>query len=308
MFASGQLVTITGTNFRTAYPAPSVNGPLPAPPPTMAVTIGGVAASSVVVLSSTELTCFTPAGRPGPRSTPNPAVAISVQNLDVDGNPISGEAATLAAALRFVRADLSIDADFTRVVRALINLLKDQTIENVTKQSSVDFSDTPGASEFDITQLGDLPCVVLSGPTVKENAFYDLDRRLEVAVPGGYQSRLTFLTVDLTFKISGYDNNESRALNLFALVQQVFSINTFLVMDRDAADPSKGKVSYEMVWRDHQFQDAANISDVRSFTGEVLIRGFQFEDVAGFANRVVETGGIVDNVEVTSQQFVPPDT
>lgn len=306
VFASGQLITITGTNFRTAYPAPpSNNGPLPMPPPTMTVMIGGVAATKVVVMSATELTCFTPAGRPGPRSAPNPPVGVTVQNLNIAGAPIGGETATAAAALSYVRADLSIDSDFTRVVRTLINLLKDQAIDNVTKQTSVDFSDTPGASEFDITQIASLPCLVVSGPSVKENNFYDLDRRLEIAVPGGYQTRLTFLTVDLSFKISGYDDHEARALNLFALVQQVFNINSFLVMDRDGTDPSKGTVSYEMVWRPYDFNDAANNSDVRSFSGEVLIRGFQFEDVAGFSNRVVESGGIVDTVEVNAAGFTP---
>lgn len=275
------------------------------PPPTVAVTIGGVAAPKVVVKSSTELTCFAPAGRPGPKDAPNPPVAVSVQNLNSSGNPIGGELATAAAAMTYVRADLSIDADFTRVVRALINLLKDQAIDNVVKQTSVDFSDTPGAAEFDITQLGALPCVVLSGPRVKENFFYDLDRQLEVAVAGGYQTRFTFLTVDLSFKIAGYDDHEGRALNLFALVQQVFSINSFLVMDRDPADPSKGTVSYEMVWRDYEFQDSPSNADVKSFQGEVLIRGFQFEDVAGFANRVAQTGGIADNVEVAAGGFVP---
>lgn len=305
VFAGGQLITIVGTNFRLPYPPPGAFvGPLPVPPPTMAITIGGQAATRVVVRSATEVTCFTPKGKPGKTSAPNPPVAVQVQNLDVTGAPIGGEVATMAAAISFVRVDLSIDDDFTRLVRALLNLLKDQVIENVTKQTSVDYGDNAGSPSFDITNVGALPALVVAGPTVKEDNFYDLERRPEVSVMGGYQTRLSWLTTDLVFKIYGFDNNEARALNLFALTNKVLSFETFLTMDRDPADLSKGTVSYEMAWQGFQFQDLANTSDVRSFSGELIVRGYQFEDATGFPNRVVESGGTAEDIEIQTGQKV----
>lgn len=297
VYAGGQMVTLTGTNFRTAYAVPNTfQGPLPVPPPTMSVAIAGKPATRVVVLSNTELTCFVPPGKPGKTNSPNPAVAIVVHNLDSAGDPIGGETATLLAALTYARVDLTVEDDFTRLVRSLINLLKEQVIENVTKQCSVDYSDRADASEFVITQVQTLPALVVTGPAVKEDNFYDLDRRAEVQVVGGYQTRLTWLTVDLVFKIYGYDDSEARGLGLFALLNKVISFNSFLTMDRDPDDLSKGTVEYEMDWQASQFSDQANTSDVRSFSVDLIVRGFQFEDVAGFRNRVFEQGGTFEDL------------
>src|SRR5687767_11909854 len=84
IYTGGQMIAVTGTNFRTAYPPPDVDGPLPVPPPTVQVLIGTSAARKVVVSSTTTLTCITPPVEPG-------AVTVTVKNLDAAGNPIAGE-------------------------------------------------------------------------------------------------------------------------------------------------------------------------------------------------------------------------
>jgi hypothetical protein len=287
VFTAGQFVTLTGTNFRLAYPAPDVAGILPVPPPTVAVSFGGVAAERVCVFSATELTCIAPPHDPG-------AVAVTVQNLDVNGAPIAGEVVTLAAAATYARADLSIESDFTRITRALAKMLKQQIIDNVVITTDTDFSERAGETSFEVVDVGSLPCIVIGIPTTKINMFYDLDLTPEVVRGAVFDQRRYMRTVDITWKISGYDDKTIRASNLLALTQQVFSINDWLFVDIDPSDLSKGKVQYEMEAGDFGATGSASNSNVRSFAGEVTIKGFTFEDVAGFPGSMIGlTGGTI---------------
>ena len=105
--------------------------------------------------------------------------------------------------------------------------------------------------------------------------------------------------VDLTWKISGYDNNVLRAQNLMALTQKVLEDNNYLTIDRDSSDPSKGQVQYELDGGDLGFAGGPNNSDVRMFTGEIVLRGFCFEDFAGFpGSQVIESSGTADTIEI----------
>ncbi len=287
IFTGGQFVTLTGTNFRLAYPAPIVGGVLPVPPPTVSVTFDGVEAERVCVFSATELTCIAPPHDPG-------AVTIVVRNLDVAGAPISGEVATALAGVTYARADLSIESDFTRLTRALAKVLKRQIIDNVVITTDTDFSERAGETSFEVVDVGSLPCIVIGVPTTKQDAFYDLDLTPQVNRGEVFDERRYMRTVDVTWKISGYDDKAIRSLNLLALTQQVFSINNWLYLDVDPADLSKGQVRYEMLAGDFGATGNANNSNVRSFAGEVTIKGFTFEDVAGFpGSMIASTGGTV---------------
>ncbi len=286
VFTGGMLVTITGSNFRTAYPLPNIDGELPVPPPTVEVSFDGVPGDAALVFSANTLTVIAAPHNPG-------AATITVKNLDVDGNPIAGEVVSSVAALTYARADLSITADFTRLNRALLSLLKQQIIANVTMSTSVDYSDQEGLA-LKVVAVAKLPCVTVSPPSLKlrYGEYAQGSERPEVNTGVDFVRRSTFRTVDITWQIRVFDDNQVRALNLVTLIQQVLKDNTFLSMDRDPDDLSKGKVDYEFYpTGEFNFSDSPNNSDVRVAAGSVTAYGFWFEDIAGFPeSSVVETG------------------
>lgn len=303
IFTGGQLVTLTGTNFRLPYPLPSdVNGPYPTPPPTVAVTVNGTPTVDVRVLSDTQLTCIVGANDEASAAS----VTIALQNLDVNGNPIGGELVSATGLLDFSRPDLTLEADFTRATRALLKLIKQQVIPNVIMTVETDYSSTPGVTVFDVPEIASLPAVVLSGPKSKWNPIYEYDKTPEQAVGStGFNRRRMIRTVDLTWQVTVYDDHELRILNLFALMEQFVVSNVWLYVQRDPSDSSLGTVRYELEEAEEwQITTAPNTSNVKSFSGQLLIRGFQYEDIIGFPNQMVrETGQTADTITTEETSF-----
>ena len=294
IFTGGQMFTITGTNFRTSYPAPDVStGPLPPALPTMQVFVGSKQATNVRVLSSTQLTA-----KIGPLDPIS--YAITIKNLDQNGAPIAGETATASNILSAKRADLAYDTDFTRLERTLIIELRRQVIANTVKTVAVDYDGTPLAVP-DSVDIANLPSLTLQGPQVVEDRFYDLN--VSLITPLGddqFEQRNTFSTVNLTYRFVGMDNLQGRNMNLFTLMLQFLQNNPHLEMARDVNDPTKGSVRYEMsMLGEFTTFTGSSESDIRGFSGSLVIRGFQVEDVTGFPEQTVaERGGTVDNVNV----------
>ncbi len=294
VFTGGQFVTLTGTNFRTAYPLPDINGPLPDPLPTVRVTFNGRAARSVRVASATSLTCIAPAGDAG-------AATVVLTNLDEDGVAIPGEVVTSALIATYARADLSVAADLSRVVRTFIRLLKQQVIQNVVKTVSVDYTDDAGKLEFNLTDIAELPCVAVVGPRLRRNQFYGEPSEVEQRGVN-YVRRRYLRTNDIVLRVLAFDDADARIHSLHALLVQVLENNNYFEVARDASDASKGSVFYELDAGDFDNVGGPNNSNVRAVSGEVTLRGFTFEDVAGFTDSMVaEKGTSVDNIEVTTQ-------
>jgi hypothetical protein len=292
-FTGGQLVRIFGTNFRVAYdPEPNPTGPVADPLPTVAVTIGGRRLRQVAVVSATEIQAHVLPLDPG-------TYGITVQNLDPDGEPIPGEATTVAALLTTKRADLARNSDFTRLERSLITELQRQVLENVHKTTATDFDSTPDGAVDVVVEQAKLPMLTIQGPQVVDNREYDSElSHITELQSGEILRRKTFKTVNLTYRFVGMDNKQARNMNLFTLMLNFLQNNPFLEMDRDGGDASKGTIQYEMaqVGEFTTFAGASE-SDVRGFSGSLVIRGFQVEDVVGFAEQMVaERGYPVDNV------------
>lgn len=297
------MVTITGTGFQTPYPPPTLStNVLPAPFPTVAVTVAGRAAKQVVVRSATTLTCIVQS------LNPSTAVSVTLQNLDDEGEAISGEVVTVTNRLQARRADLAVETDLTRLERTLIVELKRQVIENVLKTAAVDYDGTPGGV-FDVPDVAQLPALAIQGPQIVDNRFYDLDLGLTVVSGSDFTRRRTFKTVNLTYRFVAMDNKQVRNMNLMTLVLQFLQNNPFIEMNRDDADLSKGTVLYELaqVGEFTTFVGSSS-SDIRGFSGSLVIRGFQLEDVAGFVEQTVaERGRTVDTVTAEPPTFfVPP--
>src|SRR5690606_38085929 len=148
-------------------------------------------------------------------------VAVTVRNLDGTGTPVPGEEATLAAAYRFLRSQLTQESDLTRLVRTLLRKLKSEVLEATSLSVSVDYDDTviDGVS---VIALAKLPAVVLSGPSVDENRFFSTNVPHEDAVAGAsgpeLMRRRPPFTVDLEFTITAASDRTVELLNLMAAV------------------------------------------------------------------------------------------
>ena len=289
------LVTITGAGFRLPPSPPLSAAPLPPPRPTVEVLVGGRPTDDVRVLDSTRLSFLTPAGELG-------VADVVVRNLDDEGTPIPDEEATAPGVFTFVRPGLVPESDLTRLVRTLMRELKRQVLPEVSLTVQTDF-DAETGDELHLAQLATLPALVLVGPELAENRFFSLNRLPEAgAWPDGFSRLRVPYTVDLTFTLIGVSDHTTELLNLMAATELFFHRNKVLEMDRDPADPAAGRVRYEMdtpPGGDLKVTSQPNESNVRSFSGSFVVRGFDLEDLAGQPGEsVVERGAQVDEVVI----------
>jgi hypothetical protein len=269
------LVELTGTDFRLP-PDPPATGPTQAPTPTLRVTIGGREATRVAVVSPTLAYCLTPKGDPGA------ARDIVVENLDDDGAVIA--AATLESAFTFERPDLTQESELTRVVRALIQELRRQLLDNVHFSSHTDYDDATG-DVLNVAFVSKLPALVLSNVEVPENRT-QTDQAIQeyAAGTGRFIGRRPPVAVDVVATLVGVHDNPIALLNLLHATRMFFKKNPWLELDRDASDPSQGAVRYEMDWSfagPVSVQRANDSSDVESFGGQIVVRGVLLEDMPG---------------------------
>jgi hypothetical protein len=296
------LVEVTGSGFRMP-PAPPASGPTSPPRPTVEVLVGGRRAADVRVRAPDRLSFLSPAHDAD-------AADVVVRNLDDDGVPIAGEEATLAGGYTFVAPRLAVESDLTRLVRTLLRELKRQVHPNVSLTVQTDF-DAETGDELHLTELASMPGLVLVGPELAENRFYSLNSAPEVPAGDGTALRRRVpYTVDLGFTLIGVADHTTELLNLMAAAQLFFHRNKYLEMDRDPANPLAGRVRYEIDFTpdgDLRVTSQPNESNVRSFSGSFVIRGFDLEDLAGVpGDAVIERTAPVDDIVFDPpQQLVP---
>jgi hypothetical protein len=302
--AAGRLlVELVGSGFRRQTALPEAVGSVAIASPGVRVLIQGRAAQDVRVLSEDRLACVVPGGDPGPAD-------VVVQNLDAAGAPVPGELAIARSAFTYVRQPLAVEADLTRLVRALLQELKRQVLDNVVLTVHTDFDADVGA-ELQLATIARLPALVLIGPELAEDRFFSLNQQPELATgPNHFVQRRVPYTVDLGFTVIGVSDHTTELLNLMAATQLFFHRNPYLELDRDPADPSAGRVRYEMdIARDGDLRVTSqpNASNVRSFSGRIVVRGFDLEDLAGFPGEGVVSRGVVtgDVVVAPAQPLAP---
>jgi len=236
-----------------------------------------------------RLTCIVPAGDAG-------AVDVVVQNLDASGEPIAGEQAIAPDAFVYVRPSLTSEADLTRLVRTLLHELKRQVLDNVVLTVHTDFDANTGL-ELHLAQIARLPALILMGPELTEDRFFSLNQLPEVATgPGQFAQRRAPYTVDLGFAVIGVSDHTTELLNLLTTTQLFFHRNVYLELDRDPIDSEAGRVRYEMaIARDGALKVTSqpNESNVRTFSGRFVVRGFDLEDLPGVVDESVIARGVV---------------
>jgi hypothetical protein len=298
VWTGGQLVIVRGTNFRLPSPPSPTNGPLPDPIPTVAVTVEARAATQVEVLSSTVLSCHLPEHDPSrlDDGTVVPA-ALTVTNLDDAGAPIAGESRTSPAAVTYARPDLAIENDGGRVERAFLRMLKRRIVDNVVKLAiSPDFGDAP----FAVTRLANPPGLVVTGPRCREDRPH-FNTHTPIAVPsqlggGLVDIKAPPMAVALEYSIAGYTNSGAQNTSLMLLTRKVLDLFTYLEVQRDANDASKGTIRYQVIVpADSEARDTStpNQDGNHSFDGlTVVIHGVGLEDLAGFPGQSLDRVGV----------------
>lgn len=276
------LVDVEGAGFRLPPPPPP-SGPTPPPRPTVEVLVGGHEATEVRVRTTDRLTFISPIGDAGPAD-------IVVRNLDDAGDPIAGEESTLAGGFTYRLPPLAAESDLARLVRTLLRELKRQVLPNVSLTVQTDF-DAQTGDELHIAELASLPALVLVGPELREDRFYSLNQLSEGAgASGTILRRRVPYTVDLAFTLIGASDHTVELLNLMAATELFFHKNKFLEMPRDPSSALAGRVRYEMDFApdgDLRVTSQASESNVRSFSGSFVIRGFDLEELAGLPGDAV---------------------
>lgn len=293
------LVEITANNLRTPPDPPATGKTSGILLQTVQVLFDDEAATNVQVYSKGRLTCLVP---PGTHGTSD----VTIKNLDDLGDPIAGEEATRADIYLYSRPDLNVESDFTRVCRTLIRKLKNEVIDEVAITAHTDF-DPDTSDGLNIVNLATMPALLLVGPEVAENRFFSTNERQQVPLDDGDGTiaiRRSPYTVDVEFELVGVTDTTAQLLNMIAVTVQFLNRNKNIEMLRDPDDPSLGKVSYEMDFIKDGGEPGAtnriNNSNVRSFGGVLLIRGFDIEDLAGVAEDMV----IEKSTEVTKDPAI----
>jgi len=284
-----EFVRMDGGNFRLP-PAPPGSGPVPNANDTVAVELNGKRALRVVVASSSRLYFVTPIQDPG-------KVTVVVRNLDDDGVPISLESAALIDGFEYRLPPLTgkeNEGILARVTRALLQELKRQVLPNTNLTVSVEYDPSTG-DDRNYIDPASLPALTLFGPALIRNKvnFRNVGD-IETSDPGEFLQRRAPRTHDANFTLVGLADKTIELLNLMEALQLFVDRNPYLEMLRDADDPSKGTVRYEMDFApggDLRVGGQADDSDIRNFRGEIYVRGIELASVAGFGDDAVVDRG-----------------
>ena len=292
----GSLVELTGTNFRLPPeppPGPTTGGT----PETLRVTVGGVLATRVAVLSATRAFAVTAAAVTSAIiATP---VDVVVQNIDDDGDPIAGETVTLAGGFTFHRPALdgTKRTVIGRVAAALESSFKLQVLANTTVAPV-----HPDYDRVSVLNTGDLPALTLLGPrlfshnALRENAFQEAD------LGAGTEFRLDKPPdfVDAVFDIEGAAAHTEQLLNLLYAVRQHFIRNPELVVQPDPGDAETLRLPLR--WdRDPSVVRVTGSNVVKLFRGTLRVIGLEIGGFWEFSNDLsadAEIATAVDTIEV----------
>jgi len=285
------LIEIIGTNFKVPTLPPPANEPYTTADPTVEVLFDTIASEQVSVVSATRLFALVPRSPVEISQATNygeGSVDVTIRNLDDNGDPIPGEEVVETDGLTYSRVQLATQSDFQRLIRQIVDEFRCQMIPNVQITAHTDFDSDP-TDAANITDLAELPGIVLVGPTLSENRLFSQNQPVteEADTPGEYLRRRVGYTVDLEFSIVGVSNLTAELVNLMAVVNGFFEKNKFLTLARDPSDSSLGSVSYEIDFLedgDLAVGGSPNDSNIRVFSGRFVIRGFDMQDLTGFAN------------------------
>lgn len=275
--AGGNLIVVTGTNFRV--PTVTYANPMVAVFPSVRVLIGGRTARRVDVLSTTSLRVLVPRYWHQAASIDIDAyspVSVVVTNLNSGGNPIAGETVTLPAAYTYSRWNLGPprrDTALLRIAKELIYALKLEVDRYTHMTTHVDYGDSGTAV---IIQEAKLPSVnlVVSTPKDIEYSAYD-NTPEEIEQPDGsfkrYEgARTHMLEVNLYLAAEG----SREAMNLTAAVEEFVQVNPGLQVTADPDLYPGEEDSYPVeISRDAVHVSSPGSSSIVTYSMQLRVRG-----------------------------------
>jgi hypothetical protein len=259
--SGGDIVRLSGTNLSTR----------------LAVWFGGAEAEVLRVVGfagGTFADVRTPAHAPA-------LVDVVAWNLDQEGLPLEAERAALTLAYRFLRTPLTSEATLTRLVRALLQALKRDVLENTLITVSVDYQE-PIEDDEGAVVVSRFPSLVLSGPVVSENRRYGAVQPKEELVLSAegpeVRKRRPPFTADLSFTITGASASTQELLNLMSSVATFIHRTRWLSVARDPADLTADNVRWELHADGAMRTNLSSRDGARVFTAGVVVRGVDLEE------------------------------
>jgi hypothetical protein len=247
--------------------------------PTVAVYVNGRLADAIAVLSSTEIQIIVPAylGDPSAMST---AVDVLVKNLDDDGDPITGEEATLAEGFTYKHPDLTADSNYDWITRNVLRTLRRNLVDNVSISASPDFSSAPSTQ---VTFVSGLPAVTLNGPKVRENKILrDNEIRVENNGITGKTRKNTPFTADILYEIILIGRTKVESQNLMEATQRYFRRRPIFVFPAGPLDPTEIECN---LWVEGEWMPTDNEHDqVYSYANRIRLEAIQIDDSFGLAD------------------------
>jgi len=299
----GNAIVDIKTNNARVPPSPAALGKTNGiVPETVQVFFGDEQGTNVQVISRGRVICRAPINGDG-------TVDVTIKNLDDNAVPIPGEEYTKPAAYTYVRPDLTAESDFTRVVRALIRDLKRQVIANVAMTTHTDYDDETGDYR-NIAQDSKMPGLILVGPDVVRNRFHSTNSYKQSESSSGVKITREPYTIDLQFQVIGIAELTFQLMELMHATMQYFHRNRYLNVLCDPANPQLGNVRYEVDFVEEggepNVTSRIGESNVRSFSGTMLIRGLDLEDFEGVSDDTVIE--LTDRVQEVLVVVDPPFT
>jgi len=302
----GQLVEITGTNFRLPTTPAADVVPAPAAPPSVTVAFGGTLSTLVEVISETRLLVQVPK-----RSMPfdgngvtlgTDTVDIVVENIDDLGVLIPTESVTEANAYIYTRPGVDYTSGpygLTRVTMAVIDILRSECHANTVIDTSTDYDPDTGTIKIEGQSL---PQLILTGPSVTFNSFFTNRGNYQVdginALEGFRRRRHRVL--NLSYEIIGVTNSTVELNNLIELLELVIDRNT--TIEFEPVPDSGDTCPLELHWvtdPSYERQDLEGLmSDLRLFRGTFEIRGYPVTAFPGVDQDAIQEVGF--EVDVTT--------
>jgi hypothetical protein len=302
----GNVVEITGTNFRLPPTPPAVGFVGGDAQVTVAVQFGGVASAEAHALTATRLYARVPAWA-GAWDTATPAaLAVRVANLDDAGVEIPTENVTKANAYTVDRPSLQALTDWQRFIYdGVVTFLRRHLLMDVWVRASRDYDANPADGENEPMEAV-VPRIELAGPTVREDRENALNRLDPEADGATYFRRLHYpRTVELDFDVTGFASSERGIFGLAQAFILLFRDHDAIPFLRVGGAPSSGIISYEaLIPFDGQpsFGPVDTADGLRTFGAILRVCGVDLDETDGL---VIERGRTVYDDIYDEVQEVP---
>ncbi len=303
-----QFTVIVGTNFNTSPAVPLAGSTTPIADPVL-IKINGDQVIKVYSISNSEVWILTPPFHGTATDDPIAPVSVSLTNLDIDGEPISGETVTSAAAYTYRRPILHSTAGnttarphpFSLVSAGLITAFRRQVFLNVMQTTHVDYAE-PGVLSLNIAKI---PSIVIQGPNITKDLEYthneliyeDLDDTTTVIKqpPDVVRMGYTFLCVS---------DSEQELLNIMGSFQVFFAKNKYLSVPIDPFDANSERANLVMqLTQFPQATTAPSDSNIRVWIATADIRGVEIH-LDEYADKTTDVATIDLEVQKLIEEII----